>query len=99
MARGSLRAMIEQRAIVVHNLSVARQKMIKCVDLRDLTGISVAEIMRDGRQFIGRMQRSMLKMAILAALKLATTASSRDGPWFQAALHTKEEAMQPCSLP
>ena len=50
-----LRAMIEQRAIVCHTLSVAQRRLVKCVDLRDLTGISVSEILTSGRPFIAKL--------------------------------------------
>ena len=52
-----LTAMIEQRALVVHNLSVKQRRMVKCVDLRDLTGTSVKEIITRGRHTLAKMQR------------------------------------------
>ena len=52
-----LRAMIEQRALVCHQLSVARSRLVKCVDLRDLTGISVAEVLTSGRPLIAKLGR------------------------------------------
>ena len=52
-----LTAMIEQRALVVHNLSVKQQRLVKCVDLRDLTGTSVKEIITRGRHTLAKMQR------------------------------------------
>lgn len=52
-----LTAMIEQRALVVHNLSVKQRRLVKCVDLRDLTGTSVKEIVTRGRHTLAKMQR------------------------------------------
>ena len=42
---------------VCHTLSVARARLVKCVDLRDLTGISVAEILTSGRPLIAKLGR------------------------------------------
>ena len=51
-----LRALLEQRALVLHNRSVAQRRMVKFVDVRDANGLSVTELLAKGRGLLSTIK-------------------------------------------
>ncbi|CAK0802166.1 unnamed protein product [Prorocentrum cordatum] len=53
---GFLKAHLEQRAVVLHNLSLQQRRMVKFVELRDLSQTSPALLLRSGRPVFKRLK-------------------------------------------
>jgi hypothetical protein len=54
-----LRCNIEQRALVLHNLSMQQQRMVKFVEVRDLNAVWISEIVNKGRALLARVKKLM----------------------------------------
>ncbi|CAE8607732.1 unnamed protein product [Polarella glacialis] len=54
-----LKCMIEQRALVLHNLSVQQRRMVKFIDVRDLTHVRVLDILGRGRGFVRKIIKTL----------------------------------------
>eukprot|EP00929_Paragymnodinium_shiwhaense_P069902 TRINITY_DN3532_c0_g1_i1.p1 TRINITY_DN3532_c0_g1~~TRINITY_DN3532_c0_g1_i1.p1 ORF type:complete len:502 (-),score=85.92 TRINITY_DN3532_c0_g1_i1:61-1566(-) len=50
------KAHLEQRAIVLHNLSLKQRRMVKFVDVRDLHGVSIPQMLARGKSFISKLK-------------------------------------------
>jgi hypothetical protein len=49
------RCTLEQRALVLHNLSVAQRRMVKFYEIRDFNAVWVSELMRHGQYLLSRV--------------------------------------------
>lgn len=52
-----LRCMLEQRALVLHNLSIEQRRMAKYVEIRDFNSVWISEIVARGKALLGKMKR------------------------------------------
>ena len=50
------RSVLEQRALVLHNLSLQHSRMIKFVEIRDFNGARISELLSKGRPLLGKMK-------------------------------------------
>ncbi|KAL1522816.1 hypothetical protein AB1Y20_017786 [Prymnesium parvum] len=57
--RSFVNGMLEQRALVLHNRSIAEHRMVKCVDVRDFTGGSVTEFISKGRGLLSAIKAQL----------------------------------------
>lgn len=53
---GFLAAHFEQRSMVLHKLSLQQGRMVKFVDVRDMTGASILAMLHKGRPFIAKVK-------------------------------------------
>ena len=51
-----LRCMLEARALVLHNRSMAEKRMVKFVEVRDFNCVYVSELLKHGRPFIQKLK-------------------------------------------
>ena len=51
-----MRCMLEARAVLLHSLSLQQRRMVKFVEVRDFNNVSIAELLTQGRHFIGRLK-------------------------------------------
>ena len=49
------RGTLEQRALVLHNLSVAQRRMVKFYEVRDFNAVWISELMRHGQYLLSRV--------------------------------------------
>ena len=49
------RCTLEQRALVLHNLSVAQRRMVKFYEVRDFNAVWISELMRHGQYLLSRV--------------------------------------------
>lgn len=55
-------AMLEMRALVLHNLSHAQKRMVKLLDVRDMTQTNIPSLIKDGRGLISRLMSMISKV-------------------------------------
>lgn len=55
-------ALLEMRALMLHNLSHAQKRMVKYVDVRDMTQCSIQYLLTEGRGILKRMKEMISKV-------------------------------------
>lgn len=53
------RCTLEQRALVLHNLSVQQSRMVKFFEVRDFNAVWISEILRHGQQLLSKVRALM----------------------------------------
>jgi len=56
MLESFLSAMLEQRALVLHNLSVAQQRIVKVVDVRDFNAVWISQLLTKGKALLIKLK-------------------------------------------